>query len=634
MVYSIDGKDRELWLGRQRGGLTRLRFERGSFTTKTYTQADGLAQNSVYSVYRSRDGSVWAGTLSGGVSRLSGGKFTTYTIANGLSSNTIASILESSDGTMWFATPSGLNALSQGRWRIYSARDGLPWENVNCLLEDSSRVLWIGSTAGLAFRDAGRFRIPIGAPTVPAGTDTGSGGRQLWMAVDYHLESCPAGEARQVITGRAHRGRYTRIRTCGRTAWRRRRQAASVRGHRQVRTNLVFLESWNFSVVDPRQTRREAPRRRHRARADAFGRWALRESTLEGFPFHFSGRRRRVTFRYAGLSLSVPERVRFRYQVEGFDHGWSDPVATREAVYTNLPPGSYRSRGYREQSPTGFGAVTKLRSKILKVDPLFWQTWWFRASVIMSFAIGFGAVPYRFRLHQVTRRLRDRFEERLAERTRIAQELHDTLLQGFLSASMQVHVVADRLPPESDVKPILTRALQLMGQVIDEGRNAVRGLRSHQTASLDLEQAFSRIQGELLAEGVAFRVIVDGERKRLHPVLRDEVYRIGREALLNAFRHARAKSIEIELRYSASHLRLFVRDDGCGMDPQIINSGQDGHWGLLGMRERADRIGARFHVFSNVKAGTEIELSIPGNIAFVDQSPGKLRWFGNGQSKR
>ncbi len=148
VVYSIAGKDGELWLGRQRGGLTRLRFDRGSFAAvKTYTQADGLAQNSVYSVYQSRDGGVWAGTLSGGVSKLSGGRFTTYTMANGLSSNTIASILESPDGTMWFATPSGLNALSQGRWRVYTAREGLPWENVNCLLEDSSRVLWIGTTS-------------------------------------------------------------------------------------------------------------------------------------------------------------------------------------------------------------------------------------------------------------------------------------------------------------------------------------------------------------------------------------------------------------------------------------------------------------------------------------------------------
>jgi signal transduction histidine kinase len=261
------------------------------------------------------------------------------------------------------------------------------------------------------------------------------------------------------------------------------------------------------------------------------------------------------------------------------------------------------------------------------VDPLFWQTWWFRFSVVLACALAVFAL-YRFRLHQLTSRLNVGFEERLAERTRIAQELHDTLLQGFLSASMHVHVAADRLAADSPERRILTRALQLMAQVIEEGRNAVRGLRASESASLDIEQAFSHIQDELAQEKVDFRVIVDGERRPLRPVLRDEVYRIGREALLNAFRHARAKSIEVELKYTTRHLYLLVRDDGCGIDPQVVGSGRDGHWGLSGMRQRADRIGARFHVFSSATAGTEIELSVPSHVAFEDQGSRRLRWPG------
>jgi len=228
---------------------------------------------------------------------------------------------------------------------------------------------------------------------------------------------------------------------------------------------------------------------------------------------------------------------------------------------------------------------------------------------------------YRLRLRQATNRINLSFQERLAERTRIAQELHDTLLQGFLSASMQVHVAADRLPDDSAVKPTLNRALELMRQVIDEGRNAVRGLRSTRSASLDLEQSFARIQQEIAgsdpdSERVEFRVVVGGERRPLHPVLRDEVYRIGREAVINAFRHAHAGKIEMELRYSARNLTLMVRDDGRGIDPNMLKAGRDGHFGLVGMRERADRIGARLQVMSSASAGTEIELSIPGNIVF------------------
>jgi signal transduction histidine kinase len=271
----------------------------------------------------------------------------------------------------------------------------------------------------------------------------------------------------------------------------------------------------------------------------------------------------------------------------------------------------------------------------LRVDPLFWQTWWFRMTVLLACVAATAAV-YRMRLHQMTRRLSDLFEERLAERTRIAQELHDTLLQGFISASMQVHVATDRLPADAPVKPTLTRALQLMGQVIEEGRNAVRGLRSSQSATFDLEQALSRIHDEVLSrehgdKPIGFRIIVDGERRPLHPVLRDEVYRIGREALINAFRHAQAKSIDVELTYASRYLRLLVRDDGCGIDPHIVQSGRDGHWGLSGMRERADRIGARLHVFSSATAGTEIELLVPGNVAFKEQRPRSLRWLGRRQ---
>jgi signal transduction histidine kinase len=171
-----------------------------------------------------------------------------------------------------------------------------------------------------------------------------------------------------------------------------------------------------------------------------------------------------------------------------------------------------------------------------------------------------------------------------------------------------------------------------MGQVIDEGRNTVRGLRSSSGSSLDLEHAFSRIQEDLAPDGTAgsqieFRVIVDGEPRPLHPLLRDEVYRIGREALINAFRHSRATRIDLELKYSYGHLRVLVRDDGCGIDSHILGSGVDGHWGLSGMRERADRIGGQFHVWSSAAAGTEIELSVPSHVAFVDHRNHTLVWL-------
>jgi signal transduction histidine kinase len=189
---------------------------------------------------------------------------------------------------------------------------------------------------------------------------------------------------------------------------------------------------------------------------------------------------------------------------------------------------------------------------------------------------------------------------------------------------MQLHVVVDNLPADSPARAPLGHIQQLVGQVIEEGRNAVRGLRSDSGRSLDLEQAFSRVRQELSVEGpVRFRVVVEGRPRPLHPLIRDEVYRIGHEALVNAFRHSHASSIEVEVEYLDRYLRLLVSDDGDGIDPKVLGSGREGHWGLSGMRERAEKIGAEFKVRSRVTAGTEVELSVPGHVAFTAQPSGR-----------
>ena len=254
---------------------------------------------------------------------------------------------------------------------------------------------------------------------------------------------------------------------------------------------------------------------------------------------------------------------------------------------------------------------------IVEGRPPFWRTWWFLISLILVGLLALFAL-YRWRVHQLRTQLTLRYEERLAERTRIAQDLHDTLLQGLVSASMQLHVANDHLAQDSPAKPLVSRVMQLMGQVIEEGRDAVRGLRSTSGNADDLETAFSRAGEEFGNEQVKdVRVIVDGTRRQLHPIIRDEAYRIGREALANAFRHSHANEIELELEYSPKHLRILVRDDGTGIDPEVLQSGREGHWGLAGMRERAENIGARLKVWSRANAGTEVELVIPSQVAFV-----------------
>ena len=257
--------------------------------------------------------------------------------------------------------------------------------------------------------------------------------------------------------------------------------------------------------------------------------------------------------------------------------------------------------------------------------PPIWQSWWFPVGCVLVAAAAIFAL-YSVWLFRVTNTLKLRFEERLAERMRVAQELHDTLLQGVISASMQLDVAVDQMPVDSPAQPTLRHILQIMGQVIEEGRNTLRGLRSSTESGSNMELAFTRIPKELgLDHKTAYRVVVEGTPNPLQPIVHDEIYSIGREALVNAFRHSGASSIEVELEYAVNGLRVLIRDNGCGIKPDLLRSGREGHWGLSGMRERAERIGAKLRVMSGASAGTEIELFVPGHIVFRDP-PSNGRW--------
>jgi len=208
-------------------------------------------------------------------------------------------------------------------------------------------------------------------------------------------------------------------------------------------------------------------------------------------------------------------------------------------------------------------------------------------------------------------------DERLAERTRIAQELHDTLLQGFVAVSMHLHAAVDRLSADCPEKQRFSDLAQLADRVLDDGRCALQGLRSPNEHGASLGEALARVPNDLgFPSAAGFRVIVLGREKELRVGLLDEVYRIGREAIVNACRHSRAKEIEAEVEYRPTELRIAVRDNGCGIGPRDLDGRRSGHWGLQGMRERADRIGARLQLWSKVALGTEVELCVPGWVAF------------------
>ena len=306
------------------------------------------------------------------------------------------------------------------------------------------------------------------------------------------------------------------------------------------------------------------------------------------------------------------------------DLTWRSPTHLGTDYAALLVEPGYVPPNVTDVLPSPGGRVIAVAS--VPGKPHFWQTWWFRSilGLIGAFLV---FQLYRWRQRRLIRELNVRFEQRLAERTRIAQDLHDTLLQGLLSASMQLHVANEQIPSDSPAKPLVSRVLELMGQVVEEGRNAVRGLRTPDTERLELEQAFSRIQLQIPSkEAVDYEVTVEGTTKQLRPIIRDEVYRVGHEALLNAFRHSEATRIELEMQYNPKQLRIVVRDNGKGIDSDVIRQGREGHWGLSGMRERTQEIGGKLKVWSRIGAGTEVELNIPSHLAYeTDEKSNK--WY-------
>jgi ligand-binding sensor domain-containing protein/signal transduction histidine kinase len=623
VVYSITGIGKnDIWVGRQQGGLTHLRYSGNSLTAKTYTQADGLPVNSVYAVYQSRDGSVWSATLNRGISELKNGRFTNYTTAEGLAANTISSIAEGADGTMWFGTPNGISAMSQKGARTYSGKDGLPSEDVNCLLQDSTRILWIGTAEGLAYLRDGQVHVPREVPGVLQapilGIEEDIMG-WLWIATSDHVLRVPRDKMLNGVVKALDVREYDQADGLQSTEGvKRSRSVVSDSAGR-----IWFSLGSGLSVVNPSQIEDESvPALPHIEAITAD------DNTLKfAASVRIPPSPRRITFEYTGLSLASPEQIRFRYFLENFDKGWSQPVAAREAVYTNLGPGSYRFRLVASKSEGLWnGPETAIA---LNVAPAYYQTYWFRALCVLAF-LALLWMLYQLRLRQLQRQFDIGLEARVNERSRIARDLHDTLLQDLHGLMFQFQAARNLMTRRPDeAMRSLDEAIGDTKKALAESRDAIQGLRSEMIQDGNLAgflAASSREQVNLDSPDdhlPDFELIEEGARKLLSANNRNEICRIGLEILRNAYRHAHARRIEVEIRYGDQLLRLRIRDDGKGIDPEVLKEGgSPGHWGLRGVRERAERIGARVDFWSEAGAGTEFQLAVPADIAYETSADG------------
>ena len=330
----------------------------------------------------------------------------------------------------------------------------------------------------------------------------------------------------------------------------------------------------------------------------------------------------RLEITYAGLNLSTPSRVRLRYEMEGADKGWQDGAASHVASYTNLSPGKHRFRLNARNEGGEWNAEDTVME--FNVAPAWFQTIWFR-TLCVALALFIVWVIYRMRVRQVARAMSVRFDERLFERTRLARDLHDTLLQTIQGSKYVADAALRRSPDTSPLRGSMVQVSEWLGRAIEEGRAALNSLRTSTTEGNDLEAAFRRSLEECRQQGsMETSFTVAGTAIEMHPIVRDEVYRIGDEAIRNACAHSQAAQVRVELTY-ADDLLLVVRDNGVGIAPALVDEGREGHFGLQGMRERARRILARFTVETSAENGTAIRLVVPGSAIYCVESPGRGR---------
>jgi signal transduction histidine kinase len=568
----------------------------------------------VQAIAKDRSGALWVSVVRAGVFRLADGKWSRY-------GEPAVSLATDSNGRVWLGYPNNqVQIVDKDVVRRLSAADGL---NVGVVLsiDAGPRHVWVGGEHGLARFDGHRFNAVTrqggtSLPSVSGIIETAVG--DLWLSTSEGAMTLPADEVRQVVNNPLYPVRYTLLDFLDGMPG----TPVAVRPLPTMAEGtdgrLWFATSIGIVWTDPRHVVRNALKPTVDVQSIIADGVRYEPSAGVRLPI----RTRNLQISYTALSLSIPERVRFRYQL-GAEQPWQDVGARREAYFTDLAPGHYR---FRVIGSNNDGVWNETGAAVdFEIPPAFVQTKWFLAMCVAAGAAVLWSL-LMLRLRQIQQRMRGRLEARLAERERIAQELHDTLLQGLLSASLQLAVANTQIASDASAKPLVERVFQLLRQMIDEGRSAVRGLRTKGSEPDDLKRAFSQIPQDLAAdEKIKYRLIVEGTPRLLRPPTRDEVYRIGREALANAFRHSRASVVETVLGYTRDRFRIVVRDNGCGMDPELLRSGREGHWGLSGMHERSKKIGGQLKVLSAAGAGTEIDLTVPASAAFEPLASGGSR---------
>jgi signal transduction histidine kinase/ligand-binding sensor domain-containing protein len=533
-------------------------------------------------------GGLWLSFFQGGLAYFKDGRVRlSYSAAEGLGGGRVSDIRIDRDGTLWASTEGGLSRLKDGRISTLTSRNGLPCDAVLWATEDDARSVWLNQPCGLV--RVTRTEMDEWAASEPRPPGSGE-------PVMIHPTVFDRSDGVKSLLFSGYSPPF----------------AKSADG------KLWFQMKDGFGVVDPRHLPlNQVPPPVH-----------IEQITADRKVF-FSGRlpalTRDLEIDYTALSLVAPEKNQFRYKLEGYDTDWQDAGNRRQAFYTNLSPRNYR---FRVMASNNSGVWNETGDTLsFSIAPAYYQTSWFFASCVAAF-LALLAGLYRLRLLYLTKQFNARLEGRVSERTRVARDLHDTLLQSFQGVLLKFSTIKYMIHVRPDeAAEALERTIEQARAAITEGRDAVQGLRSSVVIANDLARAITTFAQGCAADHSGpdcpeFRVYVEGKSRDLPPLVRDEVYKIACESLRNAFQHAQAKRIEVQIRYDPRRFRLEIVDNGKGIDAAVLNvGGRAGHHGLPGLHERAQIAGGKLSVWSQVNSGTEIELTIPAAIAYTRSAP-------------
>src|SRR3984893_13022620 len=564
-----EDKEKGVWLLHAHKGLYRWADDR----VTDFAQEPLLAGKSILTARADRTGKVWFGFYEGGVAVFEGSQFRSYSERDGLAGGFVDAVFFDAAGTVWIGAERGLSRLEGQKFVTWNMANGLPGERILWILGDNVGRLWLGYSTGVACVSRSELDRAAQDPSHRVAYSFLDHGYGLKGNPDRHWQS-PAVRARD--------GKF----------W--------------------FRTSEGVAVIDPQElTKNLVVPPVHVERLVADG--AVVDATQ---PVQLRPLTREVEVEYTALSLAEPRKVRFRYKLEGFDSDWRDAGTRRQAFYTNLRPHAYR---FRVLACNNDGVWNESGATLdFDLLPAFYQTRWFSLlSALVLIILAWGA--YRLRVWQVMTHLRDLFEERLKERTRIAQELHDSLIQDVMGISLQIEVTDELLPANFPAKQSLSRALRLSKSALDAGRRALNDLRTASLNAADLVKSFSQLASEFKRDAeTKIDVIVEGRERPLNPITGYDVLQVGRQAITNALQHAHARKIHVLLSYGEQQLRIRVQDNGRGINEETLNLGRPGHYGIAGMHERAERLGGSISIRSRTGKGTEIDLSVPGHLVYQD----------------